>query len=178
MPNAKVLSEKQQIVANLTDKLGKACSGILVDYRGITVEEDTKLRANLRAESVEYSVVKNTLLRFAVEKSGYPELDQFLNGTTALALGYDDPIVPARLIGEFASKTKNKNFQVKAGFIEGKFIDAETIDRLSKLPSKNTLIATVLGTMNAPIAALARALKAIADQQGGGETAEAAPAEA
>ena len=177
MPNAKVLSEKQKIVADLTEKIGKASSGVLVDYRGITVEADTKLRASLRAESVEYSVIKNTLLRFAAEKTGYSELDQHLNGTTALALGYDDPIAAARLIGEFSRKNPNF-FEIKAGFIEGQVVDAATIERLSHLPSKNTLIATVLGTMNAPIAALARAINAIAEQKGAGEAPAEAPAEA
>ena len=98
MPNAKVLGEKQAIVASLTEKLKGSAAGVLVDYKGITVAEDTALRAELRKNNVEYAVVKNTLLRFAVDNVGMNELDGLLNGTTALATCNDDPIAPARVI--------------------------------------------------------------------------------
>ena len=177
MPNAKVLAQKQAIVSELADKMRNASAGVFVDYKGITVEADTKLRAELRKAGVEYSVVKNTLTRFAANEVGFTELDPILNGTTALALGMDDPIAPAKLIVDFAKKNE-KVFKIKAGFIEGKVVDVETIKSIGELPSKDVLVATVLGTLNAPIAALARALNAIAEKQGGGAEAAEAPAEA
>ncbi len=166
MPNAKVLSEKQAIVAALTDKIRKAQSGVFVDYKGITVEDDTKLRAEMRKNNVEYSVVKNTLVRFAVNEIGYQELDPVLNGTTAMAISMDDSVLPSKIVGDFAKKHP-KVYKIKAGFVDGKVVDAATIERIADLPSKDILIAMVLGTMNAPIAALARAIKAIAEQKGG-----------
>ena len=102
MPNAKVLSEKQAIVAALTDKVQNAAAGVLVDYKGITVAEDTALRAKCRENDIEYTVVKNTLLRFAFNNCGLNELDDQLNGTTSLAICASDPVAPARVIAEFA----------------------------------------------------------------------------
>ena len=166
MPNAKVLAEKKAVVAELTEKLKNAASGVLVDYKGITVEDDTKLRAELRKNNVEYSVVKNTLTRFAAQEAGYGELDAYLNGTTALALGMEDPIIPAKHIVDFAKKNP-KVFTVKGGFFEGKFMSAQEIEAVSELGSKQGLLSTVLGTMNAPIAAFARVINAIAEQKGG-----------
>ena len=178
MPNAKVLAQKQAIVSELADKMRNASAGVCVDYKGITVEADTKLRAELRKAGVEYSVVKNTLTRFAAKEVGFSELEPILNGTTALALGMDDPIAPAKHIVDFAKKNE-KIFKIKAGFIEGKVVDVETIKSIGELPSKDVLLATVLGTLNAPIAALARALNAIAEKQGApAEAAAEAPAEA
>ena len=104
MPNAKVLSEKQAIVASLTEKLQGAAAGVLVDYKGITVSEDNALRAELRKNNVEYAVVKNTLLRFAVNNCGMNELDDLLSGTTSLAICNDDPVAPARIVNDFAKK--------------------------------------------------------------------------
>ena len=166
MPNEKVLAAKKSVVAELTEKMRNAQSGILVDYKGITVEQDTKLRAELRKNGIEYAVVKNTLTRFAANELGYTELDPLLNGTTALALGMEDPIVPAKHIVDFAKKNP-KVFAVKGGFFEGKFMSAQEIEAVSELGSKQGLLSTVLGTMNAPIAAFARVINAIAEQKGG-----------
>lgn len=171
MPNAKVLSEKQAIVAAMVEQMKNASSGVFVDYKGITVDADTKFRAELRQNNVEYSVVKNTLTRFAAHEVGFEELDPILNGTTALAMSMEDPIAPARLVGGFIKKNPKLSFSVKGGFVEGKVVDADTIMSLSTLTNKNDLVATVLGTLNAPIAALARVLNAIVEQNG-------APAEA
>lgn len=165
MPNAKALSEKQAIVAGLTEKMKAASAGILVDYKGITVELDTKLRAMLRENNVEYAVVKNTLTRFAAKEVGLGDLDSMLNGTTALAMTTGDPILPARLIAEFSRK--NKALTVKAGFVEGSVVSPAQVDSLAGMVSKSALLSTVLGTLNAPIAALARVLNAIAEQNGG-----------
>ena len=104
MPNAKVLSEKQAIVAALAEQMKNASAGVFVDYKGITVEADTKLRADMRANNVEYAVVKNTLTRFAAKEVGFDELDPILNGTTALAISAEDPIAPCRMVGDFIQK--------------------------------------------------------------------------
>ena len=176
MPNAKVLSEKQAMVAQLAEKMKNATSGVLVDYKGITVEEDTKLRSELRKANVEYTVVKNTLVRFAANQIGFEELDGVLHGTTAMAVSMDDPTAPARLLAEFA-KSHDKYFNIKAGFLEGKVVDVATVESLAAIPPKDILLSTVLGTMMAPVA-LARVLQAVADKKSeGGEAAPAAEAE-
>ena len=170
MPNAKVLSEKQAIVASLTEKLQNASAGVLVDYKGITVAEDTALRAELRKNNVEYAVVKNTLLRFAAKNSGMDEMDGILNGTTSLAICNDDPVAPARVINDFAKKC-NGHFEIKGGFMDGKVMDLSEVMALAEIPPLPILRAQVLGTMLAPISGLACVLKQIAEKQG-------APAEA
>ena len=178
MPNAKVLSEKQAIVAQLTDTLKSAASGVLVDYKGITVAEDTALRHELRENGVEYSVVKNTLVRFAIDNVGMQELDGVLNGTTSMAVSKDDPIAPMRIINKYAKQLGDR-FNIKAGFMDGKVIPLEDVAALAELPSKEVLLGQVLGMMLSPITSLAIVIKAIAEK--GGESApaaeEAAPAE-
>ena len=148
MPNAKVLSEKQAIVASLTEKLQGAAAGVIVDYKGITVAEDTELRAECRKNEVEYAVVKNTLLRFAFNNVGLSELDDQLNGTTSLAIAAD-PVAPARVIADYAKKLNGK-FEIKGGFMEGKVVDMATINALAAIPALPVLQAQVLGTMLAP----------------------------
>jgi len=165
MPNAKVLSEKQAIVAALTEKLQNASAGVLVDYKGITVAEDTALRAELRKNNVEYAVVKNTLLRFAAKNCGLDELDGVLNGTTSLAICNDDPVAPARVINDFAKKLNDK-FEIKGGFMDGKVMPLNEVMALANIPALPVLQAQVLGTMLAPISGLACVLKQIAEQQG------------
>ena len=173
MPNAKVLSEKQAIVASLTEKLQGAAAGVLVDYKGITVSEDTALRAELRKNNVEYAVVKNTLLRFAVNNCGMNELDDLLNGTTSLAICNDDPVAPARIVNDFAKKLGDR-FSIKGGFMEGKVMPLNEVMALAEIPPLPILRAQVLGTMLAPISGLACVLKQIAEKQGA--PAEEAPA--
>ena len=170
MPNAKVLSEKQAIVEELTKRIGNATAGVLVDYKGITVLEDTALRRELRAAGIEYTVVKNTLLRFAVDKCNLNEFDSVLNGTTSLATTEGDPIAPIRIVSEFAKKMNGK-FEVKGGFMDGKVVSMDTVNALASIPALPVLQAQVLGTMLAPISALACVIKQIAEKQG-------APAEA
>ena len=165
MPNAKVLSEKQAIVAELTEKIQKATAGVIVDYKGITVEEDTALRKECREGGVDYAVVKNTLLRFAFNNTGLNELDDQLNGATSLAVCMDDPVAPARVIAEFAKKLNGK-FEIKGGFMDGKVVSLETVNALAAIPALPVLQAQVLGTMLAPISALACVLKQIAEKQG------------
>lgn len=175
MPNAKILGEKQAIVASLSDKIQKASAGVLVDYKGITVEEDTALRRECRENSVEYSVIKNTLLRFALNNAGLNELDDLLNGTTSLAVCDSDVVAPARVISKYAKQLENK-FTIKGGFMEGKVVSMETINQLASIPELPVLQAQVLGTMLAPITGLAVVLKQIAEKMG--EDAPAAEAAA
>ena len=165
MPNAKVLSEKQAIVAELTEKIQKASAGVLVDYKGITVEEDTALRRECRENGVDYAVVKNTLLRFAFNNTGLNELDDLLNGTTSLALCEEDVVAPARVMSDYAKKLNDK-FEIKGGFMDGKPVSLETIQSLASIPALPVLRAQFLGTMLAPITGLAVVLKQIAEKGG------------
>lgn len=166
MPNAKVLNEKQVIVAGLTEKLKGAASGVFVDYKGITVSEDTALRSELRKNDVDYGVVKNTLTRFAIKNVGLDELDPILNGTTSLAVSTTDPIAPMRVVNTFAKKLGENKFNIKGGFMDGKVLSLAEISTLADLPSKEVLLAQVLGTMLAPITSLAIVLKAISEKDG------------
>ena len=178
MPNAKVLSEKQAVVAALTEQLKGAASGVLVDYKGITVDEDTALRVELRKNEVQYGVVKNTLTRFALNNVGLSELDDLLNGTTSLATSDSDPIAPMRVINKFAKQLGDSRFNIKGGFMDGKVLSLEEITALAELPSKDVLQAQALGMMLAPITSLAIVIKAIAEKNGApAEAEEAAPAE-
>ncbi len=171
MPNAKVLSEKQAIVEALVERIQGASAGILVDYQGITVAEDTALRTEMRKEGVDYSVVKNTLTRIAIDKLGMKELDSVLNGSTSLATSTKDPIAPFRIISEY-SKKLNDRFNVKAAFMEGKILSEQEIAELSTLTSKNDLYAKLAGSLNAIMGGLAVCLSEVVEKMGG------APAEA
>ena len=166
MPNAKVLSEKQAIVDVLAQRIQNAGAGILVDYKGITVAEDTALRTELRKDGVEYTVVKNTLTRKALDKLGMSDLDHVLNGTTSLATAENDPIAPFRIINDY-SKKLGERFNIKAAFMEGKVLNDAEIAEMAALPSKDALYAKVLGTMIAPITGLAVCLGQILEQKGG-----------
>ena len=175
MPNAKILSEKKAVVEALAERFKGASAGVFVDYRGITVAEDTQLRRELVSNEVEYSVVKNTLTRFALEKAGLSDFDSVLNGTTSLATSAGDPIAPIRIINEYSKKMGDR-FNIKAAFMDGKVLDAQEIEEIAALPSKDALYAKVLGTMLAPITSLAVVLGQILEQQGG--SVESAAAEA
>ena len=175
MPNAKILSEKKAVVEALAERFKGASAGVFVDYRGITVAEDTQLRRELVSNEVEYSVVKNTLTRFALEKVGLSDLDSVLNGTTSLATSAGDPIAPIRIINEYSKKMGDR-FNIKAAFMDGKVLDAQEVEEIAALPSKDALYAKVLGTMLAPITSLAVVLGQILEQQGG--SVESAAAEA
>jgi len=173
MPNAKVLSEKQAMVEALAARIQNASAGVFVDYKGITVSEDTALRSEMRKDNVEYTVVKNTLTRKALEKLGMEGFDAILNGTTSLATAENDPIAPFRILNDY-SKKLNDRFNIKAAFMEGKVLSETEIAEMAQLPSKDALYAKVLGTMIAPITGLAVCLGQILEQKGGSIEAPAA----
>ena len=174
MPSEKILEQKKQAVAALTESLKAAHTGVIVNYKGITVAQDTKLRKELREAGDEYMVVKNTLLRLALKDAGIDGLDHVLEGTTALAISKEDYVSSAKILAKFAET--NKKFELKAGFVDGGAIDADGVKELAALPSKEVLVAQVLGGLNAPITGfvtvlngtmkgLVVALNAIAEKQ-------------
>lgn len=164
MPNATVLEQKQQQVAAIAEKIAGAVTGVVVDYKGISVTDDTVLRKELRENGVDYFVVKNTILKRAIEGTSVEEMSSVLEGTTAIAISNEDYTAAARILCKYAEG--HENFKIKSGFLDGKVIDVATIDSLAKLPSKEVLLATVLGAFQAPIAAFARAVQAIVDKDG------------
>ena len=176
MPSAKVLEQKQAIVAELTERLKNSVTGVLVNYKGINVADDTALRKELREAGVQYSVVKNTLLSRACEEAELTGLQTTLAGTTALATSDEDYAAAARILANYAKKSKT--FEIKGGYLDGEVVDLATIDSLSKLPTREVLLANVLGAFQAPIASFARAIQAIVDEGGVEEClAKKAPAE-
>ena len=156
MPSEKILQEKQAAVAEIVNTLNGSISGVLVSYQGITVADDTKLRADLRKAGVKYKVLKNSLLNFAVKEAGLAGLTEVLEGTTALAVNTEGETAAAKILCEYAKK--NEKFVIKAGFVEGNVIDADNVKALAKLPSKEVLIAQVLAGFNAPITGLVNVL--------------------
>lgn len=178
MPSVKVLEEKKAQVAALKEKFEGAVAGVVVDYSGTTVADDTKLRKELREAGVEYIVAKNTLIRIAIDGTALAGMDDILNGTTAVATSKEDYVAAAKILSKFAES--HDNFKVKAGFLDGELISLEKVDELAKLPSKEQLLASVCMVFQAPMASFARAIQAIVDKAGEEAPAaeEAAPAEA
>ncbi len=164
MPSEKILEQKKAQVVAISEQLKGACAGVIVDYKGISVADDTALRKELREAGVKYSVVKNSILNFAVKEVGLEDLSEILTGTTAIATSDDDYTAAARILGKYADG--HDNFTLKGGFMDGKAIDVETVNSLAKLPTREVLLATVLNAFNAPIAAFARAVQAIVDKEG------------
>lgn len=156
MPSKKVLQQNKEKVSVLAERLKASASGVLIDYRGLTVEEDTELRNEFRKAGVEYKVVKNTLTNFAAKQVGLDDLDPILHGPTSLATHETDLIAPAKVIVEFAKK--HKVVDIKSGFVEGKVISVDEINKLASLPSKEELIGMVLRGLNAPISGLVNVL--------------------
>ena len=175
MHSQKVLEQKAAAVDALAEKFGRAVSGILVQYQGITVEDDTKLRAAMRAAGVEYTVIKNSLIGRACDKAGFEAMKEHLEGMNAVAISYDDPIAPAKILKEYAEKIET--FTLRAGFLDGAVVDEATVKELADIPPKEVLIAKMLGSLQSPISGLAVALQAVVDKNGEG-AAEEAPAAA
>ena len=158
-----------------SDTIKESTAVVFIDYKGINVAQDTALRKQFREAGVEYSVVKNTLTNFAAKNAGY-DFSKVLNGTTAMASTTGDPIAPARIVCEFAKKNKGVNLSIKGGIVEGSVLSADQLNGFGELPSKNALVASVLGTFLAPISSLAFVLDQIRMQKDG--SAPAAEAEA
>ena len=175
MPSQKILESKQEIVRVLAEKLRNSTAGVLVKYEGITVEDDTKLRAALRAAGVDYCVMKNSLTGRACDEVGYGDMKQYLVGMTALALSEKDPVAPAKILKGYAEKIES--FEIKAGFVDGELLDAQGVNTLAEIPSKEQLIVKMLGSLMSPLYGLAYVLQAKIDKDGGAP-AEEAPAEA
>lgn len=175
MPSTVILEKKQAQVAALAERIKGSIAGVVVDYKGINVEDDTKLRKELREAGVEYTVVKNTILKRAAEAAELEGLDPILEGTTAIATSADDYVASARILQKYADG--HDNFTLKSGYLDGEVIDLAKLQALAKLPSREVLLATVCSVFNAPIAAFARGVQAIVDK-GGVEACEKEKAEA
>jgi large subunit ribosomal protein L10 len=168
MPSEKILEQKKAVVADLSDKMSRAASGVLVKYQGITVADDTKLRADLRKAGVEYAVIKNSLIGRAADIAGLGEIKGELEGMNALAISYDDPIAPAKILKKYAEKIET--FELRAGFIDGAVVDVKTVEELADIPPKEVLLGRLLGSITGPLRGLAVGLQAVVDKNG-----EAAP---
>ena len=154
---------KQPIVAEISELLNGAASAVVVDYRGLTVEQDTQLRKKLRESDVSYKVYKNTMIRFAVKGTEFEALVPHLEGPTALAVSKTDATAPARILADFA-KTADK-LELKAGVVEGTYYDEKGIQVIATIPSREVLLGKLLGSMQSPITNFARVIKQIAEQQ-------------
>ena len=172
MPSNKVLEEKKQVVEALAAKMQAAQAGVLVKYEGITVAEDTELRAALRKAGVEYSVMKNTLTGRACDIAGYGDMKQYLSGMTAIAICESDPIAPAKIMKEFADKIGC--FEIKAGFVDGGVLDQAGVEALAATPSKEVLIAKMMGSLMSSLYSFAYVLQAKIDKENEGAEAPAA----
>lgn len=175
MPSNTILAQKQQVVADLAAAIKNSAAGVIVNYQGITVENDTAMRKALRNAGVKYVVMKNTLTGRACDEVGYGELKQYLNGMTAIAISEKDPIAAAKVLKGYAEKVES--FSILAGYVDGEVIDAKGVVALADIPAKEVLIAKLLGSIQSPLYKFAYAIKAVCDK-GEDAPAEAAPAEA
>lgn len=165
---------KEELVAELVEKIKKAQSVVFVDYKGIKVNEETKLRKQMREAGAEYLVAKNRLFKIALKESGVQDsFDEILEGTTGFAFGYDDAVVPAKAVFDLAkakAKAKQDTFKIKGGYLTGKKVSVSEVEALASLPSREQLLSMVLNAMLGPVRKLAYATVAIADKKE--ETAE------
>ena len=173
MPSNSILAQKQQIVADLAEQIKNSTAGVVVNYQGITVENDTAMRKALREAGVKYVVMKNTMTGRACDMVGYGDLKQYLSGMTAIAISENDPVAAAKVLKKYADKVES--FNILAGYVDGAVIDANTVNELAEIPNKETLIAKFLGSIQSPLYKFAYAIKAVADKDNAGEEA---PAEA
>ena len=170
MPSKVILEKKQGMVEELAGKLQNAVSGVLVNYQGITVEDDTKMRKALREAGVEYTVIKNSITGRACEQVGYGDMKQYLEGMNAFAVSESDPIAAAKVLKAYADKIET--FNLVAGFVDGNVIDAKQVEELAKTPSKEVLLGRLLGSLQAPLYSLARVLTAVTEKDGAEPAAE------
>lgn len=165
---------KQPIIEEIAGQVDGAQSVVVVDYRGLTVAEDTQLRKQLREAGVTYKIYKNTLMKRAFEGTDFAALDVVLEGPSAIAISKDDATAPARILADFAKNAKA--LEIKAGVVEGGFYDAEGMKAISAVPSREVLLSKLLGSLQSPIANFARVINQIAEQ-GGAANCEAPAAE-
>ena len=165
---------KQPIVQAIAEDVKDAASVVLVDYRGLTVAQDTELRKQMREAGIIYKVCKNTMMKRAFEGTDFAALEEHLEGPSAIAISKDDATAPARILCKFAKDAKA--LELKAGVVEGTLYDVNGLTELSKIPSREELLSKLLGSLQSPITNLARVHNQIAEQ-GGAENCEAAPAE-
>lgn len=168
MPSKSILEQKQAVVAELAEKLKNSPAGVVVNYQGITVDADTKMRKALREAGVTYTVMKNSLTGRACDEVGLGDMKQYLSGMTAIAIASDDAVAPAKVLKEYAEKIES--FEILAGYLDGKVVDKATVEQLADIPSKEVLIAKLLGSIKSPLYNFAYAIQAIIDKDG-----EAAP---
>lgn len=154
-----VTAEKEQLVLAMKEKLEKTKGAVFTSYRGLTVAQDTALRRKLREAGVEYRVVKNTLTRIAAKQANIEGLDKHLEGTTAIAFSFQDPVAPAKIISNFLKETKTQALEIKAGLVEGKVIDPSGVKALANLPPKEVLLAQMLAGMQSPMVGLVNVLQ-------------------
>lgn len=164
---SKAVETKKGIVAEITEKLQNSTAAVVVDYRGLKVEEVTELRRKFREAGVEYKVYKNTLMKRAAENAGMTDLVESLVGPNAVAFSYDDPVAPARIASDFAKA--HKNLELRVGIVEGAFYNEDKLKELADVPSREVLIAKLLGSLKAPVSNFAYLIQAIADQKAGEE---------
>ena len=176
MPSKSILEQKQAIVADLAEQLKNSPAGVVVNYQGITVEDDTKMRKALRAAGVNYMVMKNSLTGRACDEVGLSDMKQYLTGMTAIAIGTTDAIAPAKVLKEYAEKIES--FNILAGYLDGKVVDDATVKQLADIPSKEVLIAKLLGSIRSPLYSFAYAIQAIVDKDDTAPAAEEAAPEA
>ncbi|MGM9988783.1 MAG: 50S ribosomal protein L10 [Bacillaceae bacterium] len=160
---SKVMEMKQQLVAEIADKLRDSKSTIVVDYRGLTVSEVTELRKSLREAGIEFKVYKNSLTRRAAEAAGLEGINEVLTGPNAIAFSNEDVVAPAKILNDFSKE--HKALEIKAGIIEGNITSVEEVKALAELPSREGLLSMLLSVLQAPIRNLALATKAVADQK-------------
>ncbi|MCQ1530952.1 50S ribosomal protein L10 [Lutispora saccharofermentans] len=162
---SKNLEAKQQVVNEVKEKLQKSKSVLLVDYKGINVEDVTELRKRFREAGVDYKVYKNTLFKRAAHEAGIEELNEFLEGTVGYVFGYDDVVAPAKTINQFQKDNPKTPIAVKAGFVENSFMDADAVKALGDLPSREVLIAMLLGALQGSVRNLAYMLNSIKEKK-------------
>lgn len=150
-------------VNEIKEKMQKAKSLVLVNYQGINVEQDTALRSTLRKNNVEYKVYKNTMVTRAAQELGIEGMEQYLEGPVSMAFGYDDETTAAKLIADFAKASKK--LEIKGGYVDGKVYDAELMNQLATIPSKEVLIAKFLGSIKSPLSNLVYMLNAVAESK-------------
>jgi len=154
---------KEAKVQEIKSKLEKAEAVILANYQGLNVEEDTELRKKLREAGIEYKVYKNTLTKLAAKKIGIDGIDEYLEGPVSIAIGYEDPTAPARILNNFAKE--HKKLELKAGIIQGEIFDTDKIKQLAEIPPREVLLAKLLGSFKAPLSNLAYLLNAIKEKK-------------